>query len=386
MPELTDRIASEFVLRFGAEPILVQAPGRINLIGEHVDYNLGFVLPGAINKHFIFAIRPSGTERSRVFSLDFGQQAEFGLGELKPGDHWVNYFMGVIDGFLQRGKGVGGVDCVFGGTIPAGAGLSSSAALCCGFGFALNTLYDAGLSKLDLALVAQHAEHRFAGVMCGLMDQYASLFGEADSLLLLDCRSNTHVAVPFPSSKCSILLIDTKVKHSLASSAYNDRRAACEEGVAQLKSLHPEVNSLRDVNRAMLDRSRELLRPEVYRRCGYVVDEMDRTRSVAEALKSADIERVGQLMFQTHVGLRDEYEVSCAELDALVEVAAEHPDLVIGARVMGGGFGGCTINLVRPGQEESYKALVSRKYFASFRIVPEFYSIALAQGTHLLNR
>lgn len=385
MQELTRRVASEFARRFGGDPILVQAPGRINLIGEHVDYNLGCVLPGAVDKHFIFAIRPSGNTRSRIFSLDYEEQSEFTSDQLEPGKHWVNYFMGVVHGFQQSGKPVGGVDCVFGGTIPSGAGMSSSAALCCGFGFALNKMFQAGLARLELALVAQHAEHHFAGVMCGLMDQYASLFGETDSLLLLDCKTNTHRAVPFPAAQCSILLIDTRVKHSLASTAYNDRRAACEEGVAVIKSVNPNVESLRDVTRTELDRSRESLRPEVYRRCGYVVDEMKRTASVAEALVASDLERVGQLMFQTHVGLRDEYEVSCAELDRLVALAASHPELVLGARLMGGGFGGCTINLVRPGREETFKVLVTREYFTSFKIVPEFYTVQLAQGTHLIN-
>ena len=382
MQDLTSRVASEFARRFGGDPILVQAPGRINLIGEHVDYNLGFVLPGAVDKHIVFAIRPSGNTVSRIFSLDYAEASEFGSHELVPGKHWVNYFMGVMHGFQQNGKMVGGVDCVFASTIPAGAGMSSSAALCCGFGFALNACFQSGLSRLDLARVAQHAEHHFAGVLCGLMDQYASLFGEANSLLLLDCRTNTHRSIPFPAAQCSILLIDTRVKHSLASTAYNDRRAACEEGVTAIKAVNPNVGSLRDVTLGDLDRFRGSLRPEVYRRCGYVVREMERTMKVAAALASPDLALVGQLMFQTHVGLRDEYEVSCAELDRLVELAASHPDLVLGARLMGGGFGGCTINLVRPGEVETFKALVTREYFAFFRIVPEFYTVQLAQGTH----
>lgn len=384
MQDLSSRVIPEFQQRFGGVPVIVQAPGRINLIGEHVDYNLGLVMPGAINRHFLFAIRPSGNETSRIYSLDFNEYAEFSSGQLLPGNHWINYFMGVVDGFRDRGILVGGVDCVFGGTIPAGAGLSSSAALCCGFAYALQELANANLSKLDLARIAQRAEHLFAGVMCGLMDQYASLFGEANSLLLLDCRSNEHQVLPFPSARCSLLLIDTRVKHSLATSAYNDRRAACEEGVAHIRRSNSEVTSLRDVSRSLLDGHRGSLRPEVFRRCGYVVDEMERTVQAAAALTKSDIGRVGQLMFQTHAGLRDDFEVSCPELDRLVALAADCPEWVLGARLMGGGFGGCTINLVHPGQEEAFQALVSREYFASFRTVPEFYSIQLTQGTHLL--
>ena len=273
-----DHALALFRERYKGTPIIVQAPGRINLIGEHVDYNLGFVMPGAIDKHFVFVAADNGTDRCRLYSSDFNSESTFGIDELAAGPHWFNYFMGVLDGFRRRGKNIGGVDCVFGGTIPSGGGLSSSAALCCGFGFALNEIFGCGLEKLELALIAQHAEHQFAGVKCGLMDQYASLFGQRDSLLLLDCRSNTHERVPFPSDQCVIVLADTRVKHSLASSAYNDRRAACEEGVSKLQSLYPDVKSLRDVSTAQLEAGRSRLQPEVYRRCHYVVTEMERTR------------------------------------------------------------------------------------------------------------
>lgn len=385
MTDLAARITTEFHQRFNTQPVLVQAPGRINLIGEHVDYNNGFVLPGAIDKHFVFAVAPNQSDRCRIFSSDFSQLAEFTLAELNPGPSWFNYFMGVLAGFKKRGKAVGGVDCVFGGTIPSGGGLSSSAALCCGFGFALNELFGCGFSKLDLALVAQFSEHEYAGVKCGLMDQYASLFGEMDSLLLLDCRSNTHEVVPFPSSQCTILLADTKVKHSLASSAYNDRRAACEEGVERLKSKYHDIASLRDVTTTQLEEAKGLLRPEVYQRCHYIVTEMERTREAAKALKAGRLNEVGKLMFETHDGLSREYEVSCTELDQLASTAKKHPELVIGARMMGGGFGGCTINLVRPGAEELLKTLLSKEYFASFKTVPEFHTMALARGVHRLN-
>lgn len=385
MAELKEQITREFRRRFGVPTLLVQSPGRINLIGEHVDYNQGFVLPGAIDKHFIFAITANSSNRCRVYSHDFNELSEFQFEELTAGPHWYNYFMGVLAGFRNRGFTLQGIDCVFGGTIPSGGGLSSSAALCCGFGFALNELFHCGLGKLDLALIAQYSEHEYAGVKCGLMDQYASLFGQPDSLLLLDCLSNTHEVVPFPSSQCAILLADTRVKHSLASSAYNDRRAACEEGVRKLQSLYPKVRNLRDVSLAELESGRSVLSGEVYQRCHYIVTEMERTRQAAEALRAGQLETLGQLMFATHEGLRMEFEVSCEELDVLVDSARKHPELVIGARMMGGGFGGCTINLVRPGATEALQALLTREYFASFRNAPEFYTMTLAEGTHRLN-
>jgi len=382
MADLTQQVLEEFQTRFRAAPLLVQSPGRINLIGEHVDYNLGYVLPGAIDKHFIFAVAVNASGRCRIYSHDFRQLSEFGLAELTAGPHWYNYFMGVLSGFARRGKKLEGVDCVFGGTIPSGGGLSSSAALCGGFAFALNELFQCGLSRLDLALIAQYSEHEFAGVMCGLMDQYASLFGESDRLLLLDCRTNTHEAVPLAAKDCAILLADTRVKHSLASSAYNDRRASCEEGVRLLKSKFPTIESLRDVSSAMLSEGKSMLSVETYKRCHYIVTEMERTQQAARALKVGDIAKVGELMFETHEGLKSEFEVSCPELDVLAATARRHPEFVIGSRMMGGGFGGCTINLVKPGCIPDIQSLLTRDYFTSFRSNPEFYTMTLAQGTH----
>jgi galactokinase len=385
MSELTVRLAREFRERYQAEPLLVVAPGRINLMGEHVDYNEGYVLPGAIDKHLVFAVATNDSGKVDAAAVDFNESASFSLSELEPGHGWKHYFMGVIAGFRNRGIDVPGISCVFGGTIPAGAGLSSSAALCCGFGFALNELTKAKLPRLDLALIAQYAEHEFAHVKCGLMDQYASLFGKESSLLLLDCRSNTHTVVNFPSQRGTLLLADTKVKHSLASSAYNARRAACEEGVVILRKEDPTIKSLRDVSIDQLVAAGDAMSREVFTRCRYIVEEIARTRQAAAALEEDDLDEVGRLMFRTHDGLRNLFDVSCAELDVLVDAAAGHPELVIGSRLMGGGFGGCTINLVRPGKEESFKALVSTKYFASFNTTPEFYPVTLAQGTHREN-
>lgn len=385
MTDLGTRLTQEFGTRFHRAPVLVVAPGRINLIGEHVDYNEGFVLPAAIDKQLVFAIAPNESDRCSIYSVDFKETASFSFNELKPGNQWVNYLMGVAEGFRQHGIHLGGIDCVFGGTIPAGAGLSSSAALCCGFAFALDHIHKANLSRLDLARIAQFSEHEFAGVKCGLMDQYAVLFGELDSVLLLDCRSMTHEAIQFPTSACSIMLVDTHVKHSLASTAYNDRRASCEAGIAILSGLFPGVQSLRDISTAQLEACQELLPTDVFSRCHFITEEIVRTQQAARALKGDDLPAFGQMMFASHVGLRDSYEVSCAELDLLVSVAEKNPECVIGARLMGGGFGGCTINLIRPGMEGAFKELISTEYFTSFRVAPEFYPVSLSLGTHLIN-
>jgi len=384
MTDLASRIRAEFQTRFSEKPLLVVAPGRINLIGEHVDYNNGLVLPGAIDKRLLFAVGRNDLDRCNLYADDVHESGSFLLSDLKPGGGWINYFMGVVAGFRERGISISGLDCVFGGTIPAGAGLSSSAALCCGFAFALNEIFKANFSRLDLALIAQFAEHNYAGVKCGLMDQYASLFGEQDSLLLLDCQSSTHETIPFPTSGCSIILANTRVKHSLASSAYNDRRGACEEGVSVLQKQFPNIRSLRDVSLQQLDQARGGLQQVVYTRCHFIIEEIERTRLAARFLKSGDLSSVGKLMFQTHDGLRDDYEVSCPELDVLVNAAASHPDIVLGSRLMGGGFGGCTINLVLPGSELSFKELISREYFTSFNATPEFHSVTLSRGTHLI--
>ncbi len=364
---------------------MVAAPGRINLIGEHVDYNEGFVLPAAIDKQLLFAIAPNDSDRCSIYAADFNETTAFSFSELKPGNQWVNYLMGVAEGFRRRGIQLQGIDCVFGGTIPSGAGLSSSAALCCGFAFALNHLHQAKFNRLDLARIAQFSEHVFAGVKCGLMDQYAVLFGEPHSVLLLDCRAMTHEAIHFPTSACSIMLVDTHVKHSLASTAYNERRASCETGVAMLSELLPGVRTLRDVSTTQLEGYQDRMPAEVFKRCHFITEEIARTQQAAQALKDGDLPTFGRLMFASHAGLRDEYEVSCPELDLLVRLAEKNPEWVIGARLMGGGFGGCTINLIRPGMEGAFKELISTEYFTSFRMTPQFYPITLSQGTHLIN-
>ncbi|MBL7864859.1 MAG: galactokinase [Cyclobacteriaceae bacterium] len=382
MQELAERLTREFRSRFHDDPLLFSAPGRINLIGEHVDYNDGFVLPGAIDKQMMFALAPGRSDVSQVYSLDMAEGLEFSANTLSPGHHWINYFMGVVAGFQERGVAVPAVNIVFGSSIPTGAGLSSSAALCCGFALALNQLTNAGLAKIDLAYIAQYSEHRFAGVMCGLMDQYAVLFGETGSLLLLDCRSMTHTEVALPPAAGTLMLVDSKVKHSLASSAYNNRRDACMEGVDVLRRTLPSIQSLRDVTPVQLEENKSKLSDEVYKRCRFVVAEIGRTKAACKAIQSQNWEMLGKLIYASHEGLSKEFQVSCDELDLLVRVAGQHPECVIGSRMMGGGFGGCTINLVRTGQEKSFQEFISKEYFTSFNTMPAFYSVKLSQGAH----
>ncbi len=377
---MTSSIDQFFKNFFHQTPQLFTAPGRINLIGEHVDYNEGMVMPAAVNYSFTFAMAAGRSDKCNVFAHDLQEGLSFSIYDLNPGETWVNYLMGVLDGFMRRGVVLRGVDVVFGGNVPAGAGMSSSAALCCGFATGLNHLFDAKLSKLELARVAQYAEHEFVGVNCGLMDQYASLFGEADSFLLLDCRTLKHEPIGFSFGDVEILLIDSKVKHTLASTAYNQRRQRCEEGVHAIRQVLPEVRSLRDVTPAMLRELRGHMSDETFLRCSYVVAEIQRVRGAAAALRAGDVKAAGALMYQTHEGLSRQYEVSCEELDRLVALAKAEGDHVPGARLMGGGFGGCTINLVKRSHREVFIDKVRQNYFAQFKKEPDFYSVKLEAG------
>ncbi|HEY5824978.1 MAG TPA: galactokinase [Cyclobacteriaceae bacterium] len=379
-----DSVVKLFKEKFHRTPFVFIAPARINLIGEHTDYNDGFVMPAAIDTHMVFAVAPSGSDRSNIYAMDFDEGVTFSIHDLNPGETWINYLMGVMDGFQRKGKVIHGVDCVFGGNIPAGAGLSSSAALCSGFGFALNQIFSGGLTKLELAKIAQYAEHEFAGLMCGIMDMYASLFGEKDKALLLDCRSLKHQSVPFKSKDYSLLLIDTKVKHSLASSAYNDRRASCEEGVFILNKINPKVHSLRDVTKAMLYEHQDKLGEDTFIKCQFVIEEIDRTQRAGQLLIGSDLKSFGKLMYETHWGLSKAYDVSCAELDFLVTLAEDEKNSILGSRMMGGGFGGCTLNLISNDRIGAFSDKVMAKYFGTFKKEPDFYRVNLSEGVHQL--
>ncbi|MEK6783218.1 MAG: galactokinase [Bacteroidota bacterium] len=382
MLSLTQLLSQSFQSKFNRDPFIFLAPGRINLIGEHTDYNMGFVMPAAVDKYMVFAIAPNENDRCNIYSHDFHEGATFSLLDLNPGEMWVNYLMGVLEGFIRKGLPVKGVDCIFGGDIPTGAGLSSSAALCCGFAFALNTIFNFHLSRLDLAMIAQYAEHEFAGVNCGLMDQYASLFGKKDSAILFDCKSLTHEYLPFHFNDIEVLLIDTKVKHSLASSAYNERRASCEEGVRVLQQSNPNIQSLRDADLKSLEQVKSLLKKDTFVKCRFVIQEIDRAHRGAQYLVANDLKSFGRIMYETHWALSKEYKVSCPESDLLVTVASESADVVIGARQMGGGFGGCIINLVKKEGVEDFSTKIKKKYMAAYKKEPDFYSIHLSDGVH----
>ncbi|RZK28155.1 MAG: galactokinase [Hymenobacter sp.] len=377
---LSTTIPALFQQRFGHAPLVVRAPGRINLIGEHTDYNNGLVLPAAIDKEVIFAIGLNGTAFIRLLAHDLDEQYEVALANVQPVSvQWANYLLGVVAQFQQRGVAVPGFDCVFGGNIPMGAGLSSSAAVECGLAFALNELLSLGLDRLALAKLGQAAEHQYAGVQCGLMDQFASLFGQPGQVVRLDCRSLDYAYFPFDAARYHLVLCNSGVKHALASSAYNTRRQECAEGVAILQRHYPTVASLRDATLAQLAACRLTLGEVVYHRCRYVVEENERVKQACTDLMTNDITSVGQLLYASHAGLRDDYAVSCPELDKLVALATDRPG-VLGARMMGGGFGGCTLNLVEAAHVSSFMEGMAADFLAFYQRELEMYQTTIVGG------
>lgn len=378
-------IKTKFESIFTSKPLMLLAPGRINLIGEHTDYNEGFVLPAAIDKHIVFAVAKNNESRFRFISNDLNDEIEIPIDKVEPVKKlWANYLLGVIAQLNKMGKKVSGVDCVFGGNIPHGAGLSSSAALETGFAFALNELFQLGLTKIELVKLSQKAEHEYAGVKCGIMDQFASVFGQKDKVIRLDCRSLEYELFPLKLDEFKVILCDTQVKHALASTEYNTRRLECEEGVAILKKHYPTINSLRDVSTDMLNTHKSEFKPVVYKRCKFVVEENKRLLDACEALVQNKLSLFGSLMFQTHEGLKNDYQVSCSELDILVDIAKES-GIVLGARMMGGGFGGCTINIVEKDKTQAFIDTVIKEYKAKTGIDMPVYQVSIEQGTNILN-
>lgn len=374
-------IRNKFTELYSQEPVLFRSPGRVNLIGEHTDYNDGFVLPAAINKEIIFAIAPNGTDLIRLFSFDKQEQAEFSLINIAPTDNnWANYLLGVVAQLKYANHQVKGFDLVFGGNVPIGAGLSSSAAVECGLAFALNEIFKFDLDRFTLAKMAQKAEHEFAGVRCGIMDQFASLFGKKEHVVKLDCRSLEYTYYRFDMSHYRIVLCDTQVKHSLASSEYNTRRMECETGVALLQQHYPQVTSLRDVTTAMLEKHQQEFDPTVWKRCNYVVQENARVEDACQALQDGELTLFGEKMYASHAGLQHDYEVSCKELDFLVAQTKQY-DTVLGARMMGGGFGGCTINIVKRDTVNEFVANMSKAYEQQFSVHLKTYVAEIVDGS-----
>lgn len=363
--EVVNSVMKTFIQQYGNEPRVFRSPGRVNLIGEHTDYNGGFVLPAAINKAIYVAVSPRDDRQVRLYSDEFHTSFEAHLDRLEPvAEGWPNYILGVASVMQDRGHLLQGVDLVIGGDVPIGSGLSSSAAVECATGFALNELFQLGIDRLELALIAQKAEHSFAKVMCGIMDQFASVFGKKDHLVQLDCRDLSYTYVPFDLADYKILLLNSNVKHALADTEYNTRRQQCEQGVAWVREAGFYADTLRDVTLQQLE---DYVRPKhelIFRRCRYVLMENERLLQSCGHLENGDLAELGKKMFESHEGLSKEYEVSCRELDFLVECVRTN-DSVLGARMMGGGFGGCTINLVKADAIDEVIQATSEAYTSS---------------------
>jgi galactokinase len=381
----TATLRNRFREQFGTSGDLYFSPGRINLIGEHTDYNGGFVFPGAVDKGITVEIYRNGSRKVCLLALDRKENSylEFSLDDTeKPSEHWACYIFGVCKELEKRGVALGGFNAAFTGNVPLGAGMSSSAALECAFAFALNTMFAGGrVDNFELAKIGQATEHNYCGVKCGIMDQFASVFGREGCLIRLDCRSLEYEYFPFDPKGYRLVLIDTCVKHSLGTE-YNERRESCEKAVALMNEQFGRVETLRDANHQMLDAVKDDLTDDDYRRAKYVLDEKERVLAVCDALEKGNYELVGQKMYETHWGLSRDYTVSCPEADFLVEIAQECG--VTGSRIMGGGFGGCTINLVRETLYDKFISKATREYSRKFGVIPKVYDVTIGDGSRKL--
>ena len=374
-----------FEKSFGTKPEkIVLSPGRINIIGEHIDYNDGYVLPAAIDKVICFALEKNNSKKSKIIAIDLNEEFEIDLTqEVKLNDIvWTNYIRGVIKQLQDNGFSFEGFNCVFSSNIPVGSGLSSSAALECGMIFGIQQLFDLKIEKVDIALLGQKAEH-WVGINCGIMDQFSSVLGLENKVIQLDCNTLDYHYHNADFKDYSLVLFDSNVKHSLFTSEYNTRRIECEQGLSIIKSHFPEVKSFRNCTEEQLLSIQDKIDETVFKRVHYVVKEINRVIKACEALDKGNIEELGQLLFETHHGLSQEYEVSCAELDMLVDTA-KADNAIIGSRLMGGGFGGCTINLIKKGHENEVKSKFSNLYLNTFGIELKFYDVKISNGTTLL--
>jgi len=380
---MIDSIKTKFKQLFQNDGDLYASAGRVNLIGEHTDYNGGYVFPGAIDKGIVAEIKENGLNKVRVYSIDCDEYCEFGLEEEdKPEQSWACYIFGVCRETIKRGGKVKCFDSVFAGDVPLGAGLSSSAALESTFAFAIEDINGNGFDRFELARIGQSTEHNYCGVKCGIMDQFASCFGKAGSLIRLNCKTMEYKYFPFEPKGFRLVLIDSCVKHELASSAYNKRRESCERAAAAIRANHPEVEFLSDAKRVWLDEVRDRISEEDFIRAEYVIGEVQRVLDVCDALERGDYETVGEMMYQTHFGLSKLYEVSCEELDFLNKQARKCE--VTGSRVMGGGFGGCTINLVKDELAEKFIAAATEQFTEKFGHAPKVYNVVISDGARKL--
>ncbi len=376
-------IERQFQQYFGKDCLIAAAPGRVNLIGEHTDYNHGFVLPGAIDRHIYIAMAPNQYNKLNLVAPGFGESFSFELDHMRPVKGWPTYLLGMIFMIMPEKRLPHGMDILISGNVPIGAGMSSSAALCSACGLALNDFFQLGLSGMQIALLAQKTEHRFAGLQCGIMDPFASLHGKAGHLMKLDCRSLEFEYIPFDFPDIRIILVNSMVSHSLASSEYNLRRQQCEEGVVFLKRYEPGLHSLRDLRPELLEEHKDELDPTVYKRCHFIIKENQRLLDGCVDLKNNNLDAFGKLMYASHEGLSNEYEVSCKESDFLVNEISKLNG-VKGARQMGGGFGGCIITLVDHNAEESFIRDIQKKYELQYGKSPDCYVMNIGEGAHIL--
>ena len=377
---------SNFQHQSGHEPIMISAPGRINILGEHTDYNEGLVLPAAVDKMTYLAMAPSGSDQCEVIAFDLEDKIKFNIhDELHPVDqHWSNYVMGVINEIKKQNKQISGFRCVFGGDIPIGAGMSSSAALECGIIFGVDQLFDLGLGRMEIALMGQAAEHHFVGVKCGIMDQFANMYGRRNSAIELDCKTMEFKYHPSSFEDVSLILFDSCVHHSLGDSEYNKRRKECEQGVNALKQIFPKITSLRDANLGQLEKISDKVSPKVIQRCSFVIKENLRVTQAARALEEGEFATLGKIMYTTHAGLSQDYEVSCEELDFLVKESKKYAE-ILGSRMMGGGFGGCTLNLVLNNHPKDMIQQISGNFENQFGHPIKVYPVNIAYGTALVS-
>jgi galactokinase len=385
MEKLVESVKKSFEKRFQRKPLLVASPGRVNLIGEHTDYNEGFVLPGATDRVIVLAAAARDDQHCRFYSLDFDQEIETSFDHLQKSPlRWPDYLEGVFSQFLKEEFKIKGLDLAFGGNIPIGGGMSSSAALESGLAFIINHIYGLKLGLLKLALIAQKAENEFVGLRCGIMDMYANLYGQPGKVLKIDCRSLVHEYYPFDRPELRVIVSDTGIRRELASSEYNIRRQQCEEGIRILQAYYPEIISLRDVSLKMLEEHKSEFEPVIWKRCAFVVKENMRVELACQDLLSQDFISFGRRMRESHLGLKDDYEVSSPELDILVESASKVSG-VLGSRMMGAGFGGCAISLIEVEAVEEFKKKLSTDYLKITGRQPAIHLVRIEAGTRILD-
>ena len=385
MDQLVNLVKREFSKHFTGEPLIVVSPGRINLLGEHTDYNGGHVMPAAIDLGIVIAISKNCNNHLNLRSIDYNDERYLSLENPKPLGDWSDYITGVFLEMKHKNKDLSGFDMVFTGNVPIGSGLSSSAALECAVALGLNKIFNVDLDKLQLSMISQSAENNFVGVQCGLMDQYASLFGKADSILCMDCKENTHRYLQIDLTGYELVLCNSGVNHALADSDYNVRRDECQRGLDYLKQQISGIDLLCDVHSEdLMKTSSNELDATVYRRCKYVVEENERVIQACDAIENNDINLLGKLMYRTHRGLSKEFEISCPELDYLVDITKD-VEGIVGSRMMGGGFGGCTINLIRKDAHDFFNEGLKERYHRQFGKSLSYIYVNLSDGGRIMD-